>query len=223
MSREDLHAGHPVDDPFGDLGTSPAAPGPDLPGAAGEQPEGPADARSFAEIVDGTTTTVVDTETGEVLAEAQVPRGGPVAGGRRAPIAKAAPLPRWADPSPQDDGDGADGDVDYSDLAALNRDLLRLRVRMNRIRRAMRDAARESVEAKLAYQRALRRALVQQSGGSAETRKAAAELMCEDLEAEMVMKAQVAEEYTTLFRSVRDDIENAKVVAYNLRALSNLM
>ena len=123
----------------------------------------------------------------------------------------------------QDHEDGADGQVDYSDLAAINRDLLRLRVRMNRARRAMRQASRDAVEAKLRYHRALRRALVQQSGGSAETRKAAAELMCEDLEADMVMCAQVADEYTTLFRSVRDDIENAKVVAYNLRALANLL
>jgi len=153
----------------------------------------------------------------------EVARGGPVSGGRRAPVPAPPPLPAWADTSAQDHEDGADGQLDYSDLAAINRDLLRLRVRMNRARRAMRQASREAVEAKLRYQRALRRALVQQSGGSAETRRAAAELMCEELEADMVMKAQVADEYTTLFRSVRDDIENAKVVAYNLRALANLL
>jgi len=43
--------------------------------------------------------------------------------------------------------------------------------------------------------------------------------LCEELEADMAMKNQIAAEYETLFRSVRDDTENAKVVSYNLRAL----
>lgn len=158
----------------------------------------------------------------ETSADNTVPRGGPVAGGKRAPIPENKPIPTWEETHTQDSFDSADDQVDYHDLASLNRELQRLRVRMANIRRAMRDAGRESVEAKMKYQRALRRALVQQSGGSAESRKANAELQCEDLEADMAMKAQVAEEYVTLFRSVRDDIENAKVVAYNLRALMQI-
>lgn len=154
--------------------------------------------------------------------EINIPRGGPIAGGKRTPVPGAPALPEWEDASPQDRGDGADGDIDYGDLASLNSDLLRLRIRMNRIRREMRRAAREATEAKLSYNRSFRRALVQQTGGSAESRKANAELQCELLEAEMVMKQQVADEYNTLFRSVRDDVENAKVVAYNLRALMTM-
>lgn len=157
-------------------------------------------------------------ETGGV----RVPRGGPVMGGARVPIPEAPALPAWRSPAPQDAGDGVDADLDYTDLDAVNRDLVHLRVRMNRIRRQMRAAAREAVEAKLEYQRALRRALVQQSGGSAETRKAHAELLCEDLEAAYVMATQVADEYSTLFRNARDDVENAKTVAYNLRALMTM-
>lgn len=153
-----------------------------------------------------------------------IPRGGPVgAAGRRSPIMPAPKLPAWEDPALQDASDGVDESFDYTDLAGINRDLQKLRVQMNRIRREMRRAGREAIEAKLTYQRQLRRALVQQTGGSAETRKASAELMCEELEADMVMKAQVADEFSTRFRSVRDDIENAKVVAYNLRAIHNMM
>jgi hypothetical protein len=154
--------------------------------------------------------------------EELVPRGGPVVNNRRVVVPPAPPMPPWADSSSQDQGDGADGDVDYSDLEALNRDLQKQRIRMNRVRREMRRAGREALEAKMAYQRSLRRALVQQTGGSAETRKASAELQCEALEAEMAMRSQVADEYSTLFRSIRDDIENAKVVSYNLRAISNV-
>lgn len=152
----------------------------------------------------------------------KIPAGGPIYGGKRTEIPNASPLPEWGSTEVQDWQDGADGSVDYSDLVALNRDLQKLRIRMAKIRREMRRSAREATEAKLTYQRALRRALVQQSGGSAESRKASAELMCEDLEADMVMKLQVADEYNTLFRSVRDDVENAKVVAYNLRALMTM-
>lgn len=201
------------DDPFGDI---PAAGGPipAMPSAAREpnpfDPEPAVPVKAAAPVA-------------EPAAEVVVPRGGPVANGRREAIPAAPPLPAWEDPANQDRGDALDVDVDYSDLAALNRDLLRLRVQMSRVRRAMRTAGRQAVEAKLEYQRALRRALVQQTGGSAETRKAAAELMCEELEAKVITLEKVAEEYNTLFRSVRDDIENAKVVAYNLRVLGNLV
>jgi len=153
---------------------------------------------------------------------AKIPAGGPIYGGKRTEIPMSQGLPEWESTEIQDWQDGADGSVDYSDLVALNKDLQRLRVRMAKIRREMRRASREATEAKLKYQRSLRRALVQQTGGSAESRKASAELLCEDLEADMVMKSQVADEYNTLFRSVRDDVENDKVVAYNLRALMSL-
>lgn len=156
-------------------------------------------------------------------AEVIPPRGTPVSGGRRHPIPPATAFPAWPGVAEQDAGDGVEDPVDYADLEAVNRDLLRLRVQLNRVRRQMRQAGREAVEAKLVYQRAMRRALVQQSGGSAESRKASAELLCEDLEVAMVMAAQVADEYVSRFRAIRDDVENAKTVAYNLRALMNIM
>lgn len=153
----------------------------------------------------------------------RVSRGGPVISGKHPAFPAPRNLPSWADASPQDYGDGVDEQIDYTDLDSVNRDLTRLRVRLNRARRGMREAAREAVEAKLVYHRALRRALVQQSGGTAEMRRATAELLCEELEADMVMKQQVADEFTSVFRSVRDDIENTKTIAYNLRALVNLV
>lgn len=159
----------------------------------------------------------------EQTAPVSIGRGGPVISGKRPSFPTPPPLPPWGSTEAQDRGDGVDEQIDYSDLDAVNRDLVRLRVRLNRARRGMRQAAREAVEAKLAYHRALRRALVQQSGGTAEMRKATAELMCEELEAEMVMKQQVADEFVSVFRSVRDDVENAKTVAYNIRALVNLV
>lgn len=146
----------------------------------------------------------------------------PVIDGKPIVIGPANPLPVWGDTELQDAGD-LQGEVDYQDLESVNRDLTRLRIRLHRVRRGMRVAAREAVEAKLVYHRALRRALVQQTGGSAEMRKASAELLCEDLEADMVIKQQIVEEYSSLFRAIRDDIENAKTIAFNLRSLMNVV
>jgi hypothetical protein len=163
-----------------------------------------------------------DVEKNEEV-QPKTPRGGPVISGKRINIPSAKPLPHWDDThvASQDEGDVVN--LDYADLNAVNRDLVLLRLRLHKVRRAMRQAAREAVEAKLRYQRSLRRALVQQSGGTAETRKASAELLCEDLEADMVMKSQIVEEYSSLFRSIRDDVENAKTIAYNLRSLVNIL
>lgn len=157
------------------------------------------------------------------LAPVSSPRGGPVISGKRPSFPPPPSLPKWPVTDLQDSGDGVDEDIDYTDLDSVNKDLMRLRIRLNRVRRGMRQAARDAAEAKLTYQRAMRRALVQQSGGTAEMRRATAELLCEELEAEMVMRQQVADEFVSVFRSVRDDVENAKTVAYNLRALINLV
>lgn len=171
--------------------------------------------------VDSAVTDAGPGEPVDVDGVTQVPAGGPIAGGRRTPIPAATAFPAWGNTQNQDTGD--EYDVDYTDLTTINRDLLHLRVRLNRVRRGLRDAGRDAVEAKARYHRQLRRALVQQSGGSAESRKAHAELTCEELEADMVMKQQIVDEFTTLLRTVRDDIENAKTAAYNVRALMNVL
>ena len=158
-------------------------------------------------------------EKTEPSSELTIPeRAIPVADGRRQTFQAAAKFPAWPSSTEEDIEDT----IDYSDLEALNRDLNRLRIRTNRVRLGLKKAARESAEAKTNYSRAYRRALVKQSGGSAEARKAFAEILCEELESDMVIKNQIESEYTTLFRSIRDDVENAKTVAYNLRAIRNI-
>lgn len=157
------------------------------------------------------------------VSDSVAPRGGPVAGGKRAPIEPAGPLPAWPADAADADYGLLDDDVSFSDLESVNRDLVRLRVRMNRVRGAMKGAQRDAAHAKLRYQRELRRALIRQSGGSAESRKAAAELLTEELEADYVMRQQVADEYSTLFRSIRDEMEASKVIAYNVRTLSSII
>ena len=159
--------------------------------------------------------------------ETTIPTGGPTTGGKRAVIPPSKQFPRWntqINTPPQDEYDAVDDaeEADYTDLTAVNRDLQKLRVMLNRARRYHRQAEREAIEAQTTYKRALRRALVQQTGGSAETRKANAELMCEELETQTLIKTQEAAEWASRMRTIRDDIDNAKTIAYNLRTLSGL-
>lgn len=225
MSQDDVW-----DDPFGDIPVSSVSSPEEF--FVEDEPVGKI-MEAFESGVKGVTARP-ETPVGEVpsvvssagepaVEDGAVRSATTAAGGRKVVIPAPHPLPEWADSSPQDTGDIASDHVDYHDLNDVNRDLTRLRIRMHRVRREMRRAAREAVEAKLLYQRQLRRALVQQSGGSAEMRKASAELLCEDLEADMVMKAQVVDEYTSLFRSIRDDIENVKTISYNVRALMSIV
>lgn len=146
--------------------------------------------------------------------------------GKKQNIPVPKDLPPWPsaeDQDRQDHGDEinekGDGFIDYKDLEAINKDLSNLRLLQNFMRRKVREAEREAGEAKFRYQQRLRRQLVQQSGGSAETRKAMAEIFVEDYEIEMIVKAQVASEWASRSRGIRDDIENTKVVAYNMRNL----
>lgn len=146
--------------------------------------------------------------------------------GKKQDIPEVKEPPSWPSSGEQDRGDRGDeldaqgdGFIDYKDLEQINKELSHLRLVQNFVRRKMRDAKREAELAKWRYNQRLRRQLVQQSGGSAETRKAMAELLVEDYEIEMIIKAQVASEWEMRWRSIRDDIENTKVVAYNMRNL----
>ncbi len=207
------------DDPFGEL--SLPDPSPSVPASSPVEP-------TIVTLSPALPHQRTPVEPEPESAENELPDGSvrsvTASSGRRQIIPPPNELPDWADTASQDAGDiQEDATVDYQDLNEVSRELTRLRIRMHRIRREQRRVQREAVEAKLVYQRQLRRALVQQSGGSAEMRKASAELLCEDLEADMVMKAQVADEYNSLFRTVRDDIDNVKTISYNVRTLMSIV
>lgn len=155
------------------------------------------------------------------------PAGGPVSGGVRVPVSGEGAVVEWehvADATArQDAGERVtEDDIPSDDLDSVNKDLVGLRVRMAHARRGQRDASRRFVDAKVRYERAYRRALIKQSGGNVESRRAHAEIECEDLESEYLVAQQVLKEFDATVRNVRDDIENAKTVAYNLRTLMSI-
>lgn len=133
------------------------------------------------------------------------------------PAAPPRPLAGW--PSGGEDEDFVpDDEIDAADLAVLNRELNRARARVFRVSRRLKEAQRHLVQVETDYGRALRRALVGVSGGSAETRKAQAEIQCEPLEDAVVIARQVVEEWKKRALDSRDDLRAIENLSHNARA-----
>jgi len=111
-----------------------------------------------------------------------------------------------------------DEEFDAQDLGAVNRELNRCRARVFRVSRELKTAEREFASAKMTYTRQMRRALVSVSGGSAETRKALAELQCEPYEDAVVISEQVVAEWKKRATDARDDLKAVENLSHNVRA-----
>lgn len=141
-------------------------------------------------------------------------------GGRRTSVQPAAPkAPVFPGASTHPDAEYVpDEEFDSSDLALVNRELNRARARLFRVSQALRDAQRDEALADIAYRRGIRRELVSLSGGSAESRKALAELACEGAEDVLVVSRQVADEWKKRAMDARDDLKAIENLSHNVRA-----
>lgn len=149
-------------------------------------------------------------------------RSGIAMGGKPFHVPDADPLPVFPEPTGDEVYVPADDGVDAWDLSRANQELNRIRARLYRLSQALREAQQRYAAAKLRYERALRRALVQVSGGTAETRKAAAELACEPFENDVVVAQQEVEALKQLAMTARADLEAVLNIAHNLRAQMDL-
>jgi len=113
-------------------------------------------------------------------------------------------------------------DIDYSDLAAVNAELIALRIRSNRIRMEVKQAERQALKAKYIYESQKKRVLISLSGGSAGEREAMAELLCEEAYGDFLVTAMVAREITQHNRDLRTDLETLREISNNLRRLIDL-
>lgn len=143
---------------------------------------------------------------------------GMAMGGRRVEVKSAPPMPTWPTHEMWSPSQDVEETVDALDVADLNRMLLASRRSLFTASARLREAQRESEDASLRYRRAYRRFLVTITGGSAETRKVAAEIACEEFENDMVVKAQVAEEWKRHAQDCRDNVKAIENVAHNVRA-----
>lgn len=113
-------------------------------------------------------------------------------------------------------------DVDYTDLAQVNKQLIAVRTRLFLSRRDLKTANRAVVKTKWAYESVKKRYIIQVSGGTEKTREAAAELMAEKEYGDFLVAQQVAKEVEAYHRDLKSDIDLLKEISNNLRRLVDL-
>lgn len=115
-----------------------------------------------------------------------------------------------------------DESVDYGDLSSVNKELVSLLIRLNRIRKELRSAERETARLRWEYEGKKKRMLIGMSGGTEKTREAAAELMCESEYSAYLVAAAVSKEISQHNRDLRSELDLLKEVSNNLRRIIDL-
>lgn len=165
-----------------------------------------------------TETTAAGESTPQAAPAEGTPVRGMASGGARASISRPAPLPNWPAPRTDEEQYIPEEEFDITDLSEINRQLMRAKSRLFRVSQHQKAAQRDLIDAQLTYRRAFRRCLVMQTGGSAEARKAMAEVQCEGFENAMVVAEQVVEEWKKRAQDSRDDLKAIENLAHNVRA-----
>lgn len=141
--------------------------------------------------------------------------GGSTVGDLPAP----PPVPVWPDFANHPDAHYVpDEGFDATDLIQVNRELNRARARVFRCSDILKTCQRTLAEAQSNYDRQMRRALVTITGGTAESRKALAEIQCEEFENRVVVGKQVVEEWRRRCSDARDDLKALENISHNVRA-----
>lgn len=126
-------------------------------------------------------------------------------------------FPNWPNANTDDEYIPYVQESDYTDLSLLNRDINRTRAMSFRVKNAVAEARREEVEAGDRYRKALNRQLIGLSGGTAEQRKAIAEVFTEDLNTQYLVAETIVKEQISLSYTISRDLETLKTLADNLR------
>ena len=108
-------------------------------------------------------------------------------------------------------------DVDYSDLSSVNRELSQLRLRLHRVRKELKEAERQAVRLKYAYEQEKKRYWIGISGGSDKSREAMAELLSEEAYSKQLVASVVAKEIMQHSRDIRTELDTLKEISNNLR------
>lgn len=112
--------------------------------------------------------------------------------------------------------------IDYTDLATVNSQLVALRNQFFLSRKDLKAANRAVVRTKWAYEGAKKRNIIQISGGTEKTREAAAELMSEKEYGDFLVAQQVAKEVESYHRDLKAELDLLKEISNNLRRLIDL-
>lgn len=144
-------------------------------------------------------------------------RRGVAFAGRHVDVPAVPAMPRWRPPTGPDATYTPDEDWEPGDLSAVNREINRCKARLFRVSRELGRAEDALAEAELVYDRHFRRALIAASGGSAEIRKAVAELQCEEFEDARAVARRSVEHWKRLVVAVREELDAVENQSHNVR------
>lgn len=218
------------------LAGSPSTPSPAAPATDDPPAESPAEASAGATpVAEPVTEKSAEPATEKPEGAAKEPgrRTGMASNGK--PVTELPPppdAPVWPAFAPDAPGAPAtpnglaavdesyvpDEEFDATDLMQVNRELNRARARIFRCSQTLKRVQRALAEAQVDYDRQMRRALVTQSGGTAESRRALAEIQCEEFENRVVIGKQVVEEWRRRCNDARDDLKALENISHNVRA-----
>lgn len=119
----------------------------------------------------------------------------------------------------QYDAYSPDPNLDYSDLANLNSEIIKVRIRLHGIRQELKQAKRKLLTAKFNYESEKKRRMISISGSSEKMREALAELMTEQLYTDYLVANAVADEINQHSRDLRMDLDALKELSNNIRRL----
>lgn len=107
--------------------------------------------------------------------------------------------------------------VDYESLENLNKSVNQARLALFKVADMTNQYERLEREAKIKYERAYRRAYLSSSEKTETSKKARAELQCEDLENEYISYEQVKTELMRMSNTLRLELQTLQAVGNNLR------
>lgn len=107
--------------------------------------------------------------------------------------------------------------VDYETIEDLNRTINQARLALFKTTEIISKYERAERTAKIEYERAHRRELLKSTAKTADERRARADLMCEDLENEWLMQAQIKDELVRFSHSLRLELQTLQALGNNIR------
>ncbi len=120
------------------------------------------------------------------------------------------------------ENEAPDTTIDYTDLASVNAELVKLKTKFFLVRKDLKAAQRAETRFFWAYESAKKRNLIQITGGTEKTREGAAELLAETEYGQYLVARQVAKEVANLHRDLKSELDLLKELSNNLRRLIDL-
>jgi hypothetical protein len=115
-----------------------------------------------------------------------------------------------------------DEDVDFSDLANINLEINKLRIRIHQVRNDYKKAKRITVHLKYMYEQEKKRIMIQVTGASEKIKEAMADIMVQDSYTEFLVADTLCNELAEMSRVLRTELDALKEISNNQRRVIDI-